>query len=117
MSTDALAPGATRRDPQPLWLQVAIAVIFGLFFAYDVWEVVQSALVLTVGLGVTFTALGWVILAIAALAPIVLFVGAFAISRRRGVLVTLLAYATGLAASAAVFLSLSALLQVTPSLG
>lgn len=100
----------------PLWLQVALAVLFGLFFAYDVWEVVQTILVLTVGLGAALTALGWVILIVAAVLPIALFVGAFLVARRRGVLVAVLAYATGLATSAATFLSLSALLQVTPSL-
>ncbi|QEO15674.1 bacitracin resistance protein [Agromyces intestinalis] len=115
MST-AAETTAPAREPMPLWLQVALAIVFGLFYAYDVWEVVQSTLVLTVGLGISLTALGWTILAVAAVAPIALFVGAFVISRRRGILIAVLAYAAGLSASAAVFLSLTALLQATPSL-
>ncbi|WP_394552453.1 hypothetical protein ACDF64_16575 [Agromyces sp. MMS24-JH15] len=118
MSTESASASAvpTARAPLPLWLQVALAVVFGLFYAYDVWEVVQSVLVLTVGLGATLTATGWVILAVAALAPIAWFAGAFALARRRGILIAVLAYATGLAASAATFLSLAALLQVTASI-
>ena len=30
------------RDRTPFWLDVALAVLFGVFFAYDVWEAVGN---------------------------------------------------------------------------
>ena len=74
--TAAVVPPAAQ-PRTPLWLDVALAVLFGLFFAYDVWEVVGSIVQLT-GLGLAFSAIGWVLLVVALLAPVVSFVGAFA---------------------------------------
>jgi uncharacterized membrane protein len=106
--TEARAP----RAAQPLWLQVALAVLFGLFYAYDVWEVVES-LVQILSLGLSFTAAGWVIMVVAMLAPLVLFAVAFAIGRSRSVLIAVLAYVTGLAVSGALFSTFTVLLGVT----
>ncbi|WP_127793770.1 bacitracin resistance protein [Agromyces sp. LHK192] len=106
----AANPTAPERvAPQPLWLRATLAVVFGLFYAYDLWEVVES-LVQILGLGLGFSALGWVIMVLALLAPAVLFAAAFLISRRRAVLVAVLAYLTGLAVSAVVFSSATVLL-------
>lgn len=107
-STEERAPRAS----QPLWVQVTLAVLFGLFYAYDVWEVVES-LVQILGLGLTFAPVGWVIMVIALLAPLGLFAAAFAVGRGRSILVAVLAYATGLAASGALFSTFTVLLGVT----
>jgi hypothetical protein len=105
----ARAPEASADSPQPLWVRAALALVFGLLLAYDVWEVVGSMLqILSLGLG--FSALGWAIMIVALLAPVVLFAAAFVISRRRGVLVSLLAYATAVAVSGALFSTLTVLL-------
>jgi hypothetical protein len=88
-----------------------LAVLFGLFFAYDVWEVVGSIVQLT-GLGLAFSAIGWVLLVAALLAPVVSFVGAFALGRRRGIVAKAAIYLAGLAVSAALFLTLTGLLGV-----
>lgn len=106
--TEARAP----RAAQPLWLQVALAVLFGLFYAYDVWEVVES-LVQILSLGLSFTAAGWVIMVVAMLAPLGLFAVAFAIGRSRSVLIAVLAYLAGLAVSGALFSTFTVLLGVT----
>ncbi|WP_350349595.1 hypothetical protein ABIQ69_06705 [Agromyces sp. G08B096] len=108
--TSAEAPGRT----QPLWLRVTLAVAFGLFFAYDLWEVVES-LVQLLSIGVTFTVVGWIVMGAALVAPVACFVGAFLLGRRRSVLVSALCYLGGLAVSAALFTSLSVLLLIAGS--
>jgi len=97
---------------QPLWVRVALAVLFGLFYAYDVWEVVES-LVQILSLGLTFTPAGWAIMIVALLAPLALFAAAFAVGRGRGILTAVLAYVTGLAVSGALFSTFTVLLGVT----
>ncbi|GAA1765510.1 hypothetical protein [Agromyces humatus] len=109
-SADVMPSAAESRTP--LWLDVALAVLFGLFFAYDVWEVVGSIVQLT-GLGLAFSAVGWVLLIAALLAPVASFVAAFALGRRRGVVAKAALYLAGLAVSAALFLTLTVLLNVS----
>ncbi len=100
---------APAESPVPLWVRAALALVFGLLLAYDVWEVVGSLVqILSIGLG--FSALGWAIMIVALLAPVGLFAAAFVISRRRGILVSLLAYATAVAVSATLFSTLTVLL-------
>ncbi len=97
---------------RPPWPRIALAVVFGLFYAYDVWEVVASA-VQILGLGLGFSAIGWILMVAALLAPFACFAAAFLIGRRRGLLVAVLAYVTGLATSAVLFLSVTVLLGAT----
>lgn len=111
-STSRPAEERAPRAAQPLWLQVALAVLFGLFYAYDVWEVVES-LVQILTLGLTFTPIGWAIMVVALVAPLALFAAAFAIGRARGILIAVLAYVTGLAVSGALFSTFTVLLGVT----
>ena len=113
MSAESAAVVPPAAQPRtPLWLDVALAALFGLFFAYDVWEVVGSIVQLN-GLGLGFSAIGWVLLVVALLAPVVSFVGAFALGRRRGVVAKAALYLAGLAVSAALFLTLTVLLGVS----
>jgi hypothetical protein len=111
-AADAEGTAAAPRAEHPLWLQVALAVLFGLFYAYDVWEVVES-LVQILGLGLTFAPVGWAIMVVAIVAPLALFAIAFAIGRRRSLLIAVLAYVTGLAVSGALFSTFTVLLGVT----
>ena len=109
-AADVARPASEARTP--LWIDVALAVLFGLFFAYDVWEVVGSIVQLT-GLGLAFSTIGWVLLVAALIAPIASFVAAFAFGRRRGVVAKAALYLAGLAVSAALFLTLTVLLGVS----
>ena len=111
MSAETAAVVPAARPRIPLWIDVALAVLFGLFFAYDVWEVVGSIVQLT-GLGLAFSAIGWVLLVAALVAPVVSFVAAFALGRRRGVVAKAALYLAGLAVSAALFLTFTVLLGV-----
>lgn len=98
----------------PLWFDAGLAVAFGIFFAYDLWEVVESTVQL-LSYGLQFTAFGWVVLAAAMLAPLVAFGVAFMLGRGRGVLAKIALYLSGLAVSAALFLSFSVLLGASSS--
>ncbi|GAA1512421.1 hypothetical protein BJ978_002964 [Agromyces terreus] len=97
-----------RRPSLPTWLDATLAVLFGLFYAYDVWEVVES-IVQLLGLGLSFSAGGWVVMIAALLAPLACFAAAFALGRRTGVLGRIALYFAGLCVSAVLFLSLSVL--------
>ncbi|GAA1790800.1 hypothetical protein [Agromyces lapidis] len=103
-------PEASAPAPNlPLWLDAALAVVFGLFYAYDVWEVVES-IVQLLGIGLSFSAAGWAVMIVALLAPLACFAAAFALGRRRGILARIALYFAGLCVSAALFLSLTVLL-------
>lgn len=77
---------------RPGWLSWSIAVLFGLFFAYDVFEAVGNlvGIVGTAnGLAVPVLPLGWVVLIGGLLLPVVAFAIAFldrsrAVARRAG---------------------------------
>ncbi|MRG58827.1 hypothetical protein GE115_02915 [Agromyces sp. CFH 90414] len=108
---EASAP-VERSGGTPFWLQVTLAVFFGLFFAYDLWEVVESLVqILSFGLG--FTPLGWALMVVALLAPIGLFAAAFVLGRRRSLPISIACYLGGLAVSAVVFTSTTVLLGVS----
>ncbi|MFF2277487.1 bacitracin resistance protein [Agromyces sp. NPDC058126] len=103
-------PEASAAGPAlPLWLDVALAVAFGLFYAFDVWEVVES-IVQLLGIGLSFSVAGWAVMIVALLAPLACFAVAFALGRRRGILARIALYFAGLCVSAALFLSLTVLL-------
>lgn len=113
----AASPPAASAEPgrgsiSPFWLRVALAIAFGLFYAYDLWEVVES-LVQILAFGLGFTPLGWTLMVLALIAPIGLFVAAFLLARRRGVLLVVACYVGGLAVSAVVFSSATVLLGVS----
>jgi hypothetical protein len=108
-SDAAAAPTESRAHSLPLWLEVGLAVVFGLFYAYDVWEVVESIVQIT-AIGLTLTAGGWAVMIAALIAPIACFAVVFALGRRYGLLVRVALYVTGLCVSAVLFLSLSVLL-------
>lgn len=94
---DAVVPGRST----PFWLDLTIAILAGLFFAYDVWEAVGNLVGLTettTTLEVPFTAWGGLSLLIAGIVlPLVVFALAFWIGRGRGALAQLAIYVVGYA--------------------
>lgn len=104
-AAEAVAPA--RRTP--FWLEVTLAIAFGLFFAYDAWEAVGNLIGIAgiaSTLGTSVTALGWVVLIAAILLPIALFAAAFLLGRRRTAVVQAALYLAGLAVSAALYLDI-----------
>ncbi|MEI5584635.1 MULTISPECIES: hypothetical protein [unclassified Agromyces] len=100
---------ATPPRRSPFWLEVALAIAFGLFFAYDAWEAVGNLVGvadLAGSLDTSISGLGWIVLIAAVLLPILLFASAFLLGRRRSAVVQAALYLTGLAVSAALYLDI-----------
>ncbi len=76
------APRVERARTLPTWVVVAIAVVFGLFYAYAVWNAVDFLVAQAsgpLGLG----GYGWFVLLLAVLFPLLAFGVAFALGWRR----------------------------------
>jgi len=112
---DATGPGTTAgaapaRPATPLWLAVTIAVFFGVFYAYDVWEAVRDlvGMTLIVGdLGVSFAGIGIALLIVALIVPLVVFALAFWLGRKRGPLEQVVLFLVGYALVQAISLGLA----------
>ena len=101
---------ARRRVPR--WLTTTLAVVFGLFYAYDAWEAVGNIIgisILASGLDTSISVLGWIVLSIGVLIPIAVFLLAYRFGRGRDLLAQVLLYLTGLGVAAVVALDIVAL--------
>ena len=100
-----------KRGLTPTWLVATIAGLLGLFYAYAVWNAIGN-LVATLGVfaeaGLTLNALGWFIWIFAALFPLLVWGGAFAIGYRRAPHELFLVRITGLALVAVFWLNVVA---------
>lgn len=97
------------RERYRQWPALALGILFGLFYAYDLWEAVGNILTLAgvaSQLGIALTGTAWAILVVSVVLPIAIFVVAILLGRSRGYLVQALFYVCGLAVSAATYLSL-----------
>ena len=114
-ATGATTPSAPARSATPLWLAVTIAVLFGVLYAYDVWEAVRDlvGMSLLVGdLGVSFAGAGLALLIAALVLPLVVFALAFWLGRHRNPLVQVVLFLTGYAVVQAITLDLAALFEL-----
>jgi hypothetical protein len=71
----------------PLWLTGTIAVLFGLLYAYDIWEAIGNLVGLNVAagsLGTQLSGFGWAVLLAAVVMPAIVYAIAFWLGRRRG---------------------------------
>ncbi|GAA3020689.1 hypothetical protein GCM10010462_03440 [Microbacterium dextranolyticum] len=91
----------------PTWAIVAISVVFGLFYAYFVWNAV-SFLVSQASGTLTLNGYGWFVLLLAVVFPLVAFGAAFAIGWRRVWGEFALTLLTGLAVVAVFWLNILA---------
>lgn len=93
------------------WLGIAIAVAFGLFYAWDLWEAVSNIVALPSlydAIGIGSERVPWWLLVIGILIPPAVYVVAFALGRRRGIPGRALLLLVGLAVTAALSLSVIA---------
>ncbi len=83
-ATEAHREAAKTPKPRimPTWAIVTISVIFGLFYAYFVWNAVDFLITLASGT-LPLNRYGWFVLVFAALFPLIAFGIAFAIGWRR----------------------------------
>ena len=105
--TNPAASGPSTEKRTPTWIVVAIAVFFGLFYAYAVWNALGN-LVQAAQLSIGLSALGWFVWIFATLFPLLVFVGAFAVGYRRKTAEYVLVLLTGLAVVAVFWLNLVA---------
>lgn len=88
------------------WLSLVIAALFGLFYAYDVWEAIGNLIQVPgiyEGLGFT-SSTPWALLIAALVFPIVIYIVVFLIGLRRNIGEKALLLLTGLAVSNALAL-------------
>lgn len=99
------AAASARRTP--VWLTVTIAGLFGLFYAYAVWNALAFLISQASGpLGLN--GLGWFVLLLPVIFPFLAFGGAFALGYRRPAHHLLLALLAGLAVVAVFWLDIVA---------
>jgi hypothetical protein len=90
-SAKATLGGTGRRDGRRkrLLLSVLIAAVFALFFAWDVWEGIGNLVGLrtyAATLGTDLNGTGWTVLLLGLALPVLCFVTALVLGRRRGLL-------------------------------
>jgi len=116
-TTDATSPTEAEpaRPATPLWLAVTIAVLFGMLYAYAVWEAVGNLVGLNIeagALGVSLTGWGIALLIAALVLPFLVFGLAFWMGRHRGPLAQVVLFLAGYAVVQALTLDLSALFEL-----
>lgn len=87
------------RTRTPRWITIALAVLFGLFYVYDVWEAIGNLVGLTLtaqSLDTQLSGFGWTVLIFAVLMPLLVFAIAFVIGRRRSAGVQAVIFFVGL---------------------
>ena len=99
-SADSAATSVT-----PTWLLATVCGLFGLFYAYAVWNALGN-LIQAAGLGLN--GLGWFVWIFATVFPIIVFAGAFALGYRRPVVHLVLILLTGLTLVAVFWLNVVA---------
>lgn len=97
--TAAASARAARQPARPVWVTVAVAGGFGLFYAFVVWSAVDL-LVRQASGPLGLSALGWFVHALPIVFPLVAFGIAFALGWRRPTGAFALILLTGLALSA-----------------
>jgi hypothetical protein len=109
------APSARR----PSWLRLTVAILFALFYAYDLFEAISDTFGVSAQItkynenasliGINTVAIPWAVLIANLLLPIVVYGLALLISRRRNLGILAIVLLAGLAVVAALSLSLTVL--------
>lgn len=105
--TEVQIDAATPAPRTPVWLTVVISGGLGLFYAYAVWNAVDFLVRQATG-ALGLNGLGWAVLLLPVIFPIVVFGAAFALGYRRPPHHLLLVLLTGLGLVAAFWLNIVA---------
>jgi hypothetical protein len=100
------------RRSAPRWTRAALAVVFGLLLAWDVWEALGNLLGVSgtaSALGTTVSPTGWFVLVFAIALPLLGFLAVLWFGRRAGLVTLLIAYATVTVVVAALSMDLLAI--------
>lgn len=110
-----IADGPMAKRGRYGWLSLVVAALFGLLYAYDVWEAISNMINLPriyEILGLDASVIPWWLLVINLLLPVAAFLVAFWVGRRQHVGGKALIFLLGLAVSAEINLGLIALVGV-----
>jgi len=105
MTDTSLVPATSARPPVPVWLTATIAGAFGLLYAYALWNAV-AFLIDQAGGPLGLNGLGWFVLLLPVVFPLIVFAAAFAIGYRRGAWQLALAMLAGLCVVALFWLNI-----------
>ena len=111
MSDASKAKGEAARTgrPTPQWVTLTIAIFFGLFFAWDVWEAVTNLVGLNLaaqGLDTQLNGGAWAVLIGGVLLPVVVYALAFRLGRGRTAVARAVLFLVGLCLVAALTLDI-----------
>jgi hypothetical protein len=98
------------------WIALAVSVLFGLFYAYDLWEAVQNAIEVPRQyelFGLPASSVPWTFIWIGIAVPPLVYVAALLVGRRRSVASKALVLLVGLVLVAVVSLDVIALAAVS----
>ena len=95
-----------RRPFRPTWMLGTVAVLFGLFYAYDVWEAVDRWLQYAGAYAQIEQQIPWGLYLAAVLAPFAVFLAVMIAGRKRSIGSLAIMLAVGLGVSAVLALSL-----------
>ncbi|MCU1406268.1 MAG: hypothetical protein JWQ43_2571 [Glaciihabitans sp.] len=99
-TTDTYSDGAVKRPIRRLgWASTAVAIIFGLVYAYYLYDAINSLVQVPAeyeALGLSTADAPWGLLVMVLLIPIVTYAGAFVVGRRRNVFGRAVIFAAGL---------------------
>jgi uncharacterized membrane protein len=113
-TTPVTEPVETKRSRLG-WLSTTVAIVFGLLYAYDIWEAINNAIELPKAyeqleaLGVTVGEVPWTLIIANMLIPPVVYVFAFVLGMRRNVFGKAVLFAVGLALVAVLSLDIVAI--------
>lgn len=109
------ADAAPRRHGRLRWLESGVDIVFGLIYAYYVWDAIRSLVELPGyydSIGLPQAAVPWWLLVGGLLVPLLVYVAAFLLGHRRGILRKALFFFVGLTVVATLSLSLIGLESV-----
>lgn len=95
---------STRRTV-PTWYAATLGILFGLVYAYVVWQAIASLVIGASG-ALGLNVMGWLVWVMAAVVPVIAFGAAFVIGRRRGMLGYALVLFAGLGVVAVFWLNI-----------
>ena len=96
----------------PPWASVLVIALFGVFYAWDLWEAISTMFELPVfyeAYGYDVGALPWWVLIVMVALPVVVFAAAVLLGRKRSLLARVVLLLVGLSVVAALSLGLVAL--------
>jgi hypothetical protein len=94
------------------WISITVAVVFGLFYAYELWEALGNLLAFPdeVFTGTKLVAKPWALLGVNFAIPVLVYVAALLLGRKRNAFLKAVLFVVGLCIVAVLSLDITALI-------